>query len=135
MVNINVGSAVRLKGGHTIMTVTKITGVTCTVTWTVEDNKINNFAFELDSLDVVPDSEVKEDRRRINKRENAKVGLSVADQINKIGSPIVALISILAIVYQTYRLKDLEDRIDNLVNSIKSNTSQLKEDLIPKTPK
>ncbi len=78
------------------MTITNISGKMCTVTWTIEENKINNLALEINALDILPEAEDKEDRKRINKKENAKVGLSIADQISKIGSPIVAGLSILA---------------------------------------
>ncbi|TGM22029.1 hypothetical protein [Leptospira meyeri] len=117
MSNINIGTPVRLKGDHKIMTVTKITGHICGVTWTISDSQINNFDFDLTALEIVPEKEVNEERRRINKRENAKFGLTFPDQFNKIVSPSVAIISVIAIFFQTYRLKDLEDKIDSLIKS------------------
>lgn len=132
MSEIKIGSPVRLKGGHTIMTVTKMAGNDCTVTWTIEENKINSFAYDINALEIVPETEVEEDRNRINKRENAKVGLTIPDQINKIVSPIAALISVIVVAVQTYRLSDLEDKVDSLISALKDKTTQSPESLLPK---
>lgn len=126
MSNISIGSVVRLKGDHKIMTAIQIIpGNICEVMWTIKDNEINTFKFELASLEVVPTSEVEEERKRYNKRENAKVGLSIPDQISKIGSPIVAALSVIAIAIQTYRLSKLEDEFTELVKLLKTNVIEV----------
>lgn len=132
MSEIKIGSPVRLKGGHTIMTVTQLREINCEVTWTIDEGKINTFSYLLDALEVVPDSEVLDYRKEINKRENAKVGLSIGDQISKIASPFVALLSVIVVAWQTIRLNDFEDKIDALVSALKDKTTQTIENVLPK---
>lgn len=130
--NIISGSTVRFKGQRQILTVNGIVNGFCYIVWSDDGGKINEKSVLPESLEVVSDKEIELEKRRLNKIENAKAGLSIGDQINKIASPIVAFISILAVVYQTYRLKDLEDKIDALVNSLKNKTTQSPESLLPK---
>lgn len=127
MSDFKVGSTVKLKGGNQLMTVTQLREYNCEVTWTIEGGEINSYTYQLSALEIVSEKEVAQERKRYNRRENAKVGLSVANQINKIVSPLVALVSVIAISIQTNRLKDLENKIDMLIQKQTNEISEIKK--------
>lgn len=124
--NIIPGSAVRFKGQNQILTVNGVHKGFCYIVWSVEGGGIHEKGVLPESLELVSEKEVVEERKRFKKIESAKVGLTIGDQINKIGSPLVALFSVVAIVIQTYRLKDLEDKIDLLIKKPVSEITEIK---------
>ncbi|TGK79257.1 hypothetical protein EHQ23_19575 [Leptospira bourretii] len=129
--NIIPGSAVRFKGQNQILTVNGVHNGFCYIVWTVEGGGIHEKGVLPESLELVSEKEVEEERKRFKKIESAKVGLSIGDQFNKIGSIVIAAISIIAVVIQTDRIKELEIKIDSLSKSISEETKV--EDKITKS--
>ncbi|GBF44363.1 hypothetical protein LPTSP2_36660 [Leptospira ellinghausenii] len=134
MSDFKVGSTVKLKGGNQLMTVTQLREYNCEVTWTIDGGEINSYTFQLSALEIVPEKEVAQERKRYNRRENAKVGLSGGEQFSKYASPIAAILSALVLAFQAYTISGLKEKIDFLVNALKIKTTQSEKEDSPKTP-
>ncbi|TGL75429.1 hypothetical protein [Leptospira levettii] len=125
MSNINIGSAVRLKGDRRIMTVIDIVGDQCTVNWTIEGDKINEKIYNFRALESVPEMDLNREKENMQKLFDAKLRSAKTDNLKKLGTTFAAILSALALFYQAFKIGDIEKNLENLVrkNQSRENSS------------
>lgn len=123
--SIRVGSIVRLKGQKEILTVNGIHDGFCFFLYKNYDGVILEKNAQVGSFELVPENEVRKEWERLNKIENAKVGLSSGEQFSKFVSPVVSVIAAVVVAWQTYKLDKLEEKVSLLLK--KSQTEILNE--------
>lgn len=121
MSNINIGSAVRLKGDHRVMTVTGIDKDLCVVEWIIEGDRINEKKYIFSALEIVPESELERKKENDRKLFEAKLKSANADIFKKIGTTLAAIVSALALFYQASKVGDIDKNLERMLSKNQSN--------------